>query len=95
MLGSKAIWGNAFPAISTVHVLQSIGADEVVNYREQDFAELYKDPSKHFDLIVDLIGGEPAGITESFLKYFLPSSPSLSAFAFNYTAGAFCTVLSE
>ena len=38
--------------------LQSIGADEVVNYREQDFAEVYKDPSKHFDLIVDLIGGE-------------------------------------
>lgn len=39
--------------------LQSLGADEVVNYREQDFAEIYKDPSKHFDAIVDLIGGTP------------------------------------
>lgn len=30
----------------------------MVNYREQDFAEVYKDPSKHFDIIVDLIGGQ-------------------------------------
>ena len=37
--------------------MQSIGADEVVNYREQDFSQVYKDPSKHFDAIIDLIGG--------------------------------------
>lgn len=41
--------------------LQKLGADEVLNYREQDFAEVYKDPSKHFDAIVDLIGGEASG----------------------------------
>lgn len=36
---------------------QGLGADEVVNYREQDFAALYADPSVHFDAVVDLIGG--------------------------------------
>lgn len=38
--------------------LQSLGADEVVNYRSDDFSELYKDPAKHFDVVVDLIGGK-------------------------------------
>ena len=38
--------------------MQSLGADEAVNYREQDIAELFKDPSKHFDAIVDLVGGQ-------------------------------------
>ena len=37
-------------------VLQEIGADETVNYREQDFAEVYKD--KPFDYIFDSVGGE-------------------------------------
>ena len=39
--------------------MQSLGADEVVNYREQDFAEVYKDPSKHFDAVIDCLGGKP------------------------------------
>ena len=37
-------------------VWQEIGADETVNYREQDFAEVYKD--KPFDYIFDSVGGE-------------------------------------
>lgn len=36
-------------------VLQELGADEVVNYREEDFSEKYKD--KPFDIVVDCIGG--------------------------------------
>ena len=36
-------------------VLQELGADETVNYREQDFAEVYKD--KPFDFIFDSVGG--------------------------------------
>ena len=36
-------------------MLQEIGADETVNYREQDFAEVYKD--KPFDYIFDSVGG--------------------------------------
>lgn len=51
-----------------IDFVKSIGADEVVNYREQDFAELYKDPSKHFDLIVDLIGGETETKSYSLIK---------------------------
>jgi hypothetical protein len=37
--------------------LQELGADEVLNYKEEDFAEKYKD--KPFDLVIDPIGGEP------------------------------------
>ena len=37
--------------------MQSLGADEAVNYREQDIADVFKDPSQHFDVIVDLVGG--------------------------------------
>ncbi len=36
-------------------VWQDLGADETVNYREQDFSEVYKD--KPFDFIFDSIGG--------------------------------------
>ncbi len=36
-------------------VLQELGADEVLNYKEEDFAEKYKD--KPFDLVIDPIGG--------------------------------------
>ena len=39
-------------------VWQELGADETVNYREQDFAEVYKD--KPFDFIFDSIGGMTA-----------------------------------
>ena len=46
--------------LSSFSLMQSLGADEVINYREQDFAEIYKDPSKHFDAVVDLIGGTPS-----------------------------------
>jgi NADPH:quinone reductase-like Zn-dependent oxidoreductase len=35
-----------------------LGTDETVNYREQDFAEVYKD--KPFDFIFDSIGGMAA-----------------------------------
>lgn len=36
--------------------MQSLGADEVVDYTKEDFAEKYK--AAPFDAIVDLIGGE-------------------------------------
>ena len=36
--------------------MQSVGADEVVDYTKEDFSEKYKD--KPFDAIVDLIGGD-------------------------------------
>ena len=39
-------------------VRQELGADETVNYREQDFSEVYKD--KPFDFIFDSIGGMAA-----------------------------------
>ena len=39
-------------------VWQELGADETVNYREQDFAEVYKD--KPFDFIFDSVGGMTA-----------------------------------
>ena len=38
--------------------MQSLGADEVVNYRTDDFAELYKEPAKHLDAIIDVVGGK-------------------------------------
>ena len=34
---------------------QELGADEVVNYREEDFTEKYKDAK--FDAVIDTIGG--------------------------------------
>lgn len=37
-------------------VLQELGADETVNYREQDFADVYRD--KPFDFIFDSVGGK-------------------------------------
>jgi len=37
-------------------VVQELGADETINYREQDFADIYKD--KPFDYIFDSVGGE-------------------------------------
>lgn len=36
--------------------LKELGADETVNYREQDFADVYKD--KPFDFIFDSVGGD-------------------------------------
>jgi len=36
--------------------VQELGADETINYREQDFADVYKD--KPFDYIFDSVGGE-------------------------------------
>ncbi|KAL3157718.1 hypothetical protein ABBQ32_012147 [Trebouxia sp. C0010 RCD-2024] len=36
--------------------LKELGADETLNYREEDFAEVYKD--KPFDYIFDSVGGE-------------------------------------
>lgn len=48
--------GNVEPCGDIRHiVLQELGADEVVNYREEDFSEKYKD--KPFDLVIDCIGG--------------------------------------
>lgn len=35
--------------------VQDLGADETVDYRSQDFAELYKD--RPFDFIFDSVGG--------------------------------------
>ena len=55
-------------------LLQSLGADEVVNYREQDFAEVYKDPSKHFDAVIDCLGGEPCFTLLSY-HVFYASAP--------------------
>ena len=67
--------------------MQSLGADEAVNYREQDITEVFKDPSQHFDVVVDLVGGQ-AQITSlychksyitlsSLTKATSPSPPSL------------------
>ncbi|KAL3159742.1 hypothetical protein ABBQ38_010148 [Trebouxia sp. C0009 RCD-2024] len=36
--------------------LKELGADETLNYREEDFAEVYKD--KPFDFIFDSVGGD-------------------------------------
>ena len=36
--------------------MQELGADETVNYRKQDFADVYKD--KPFDYIFDSVGGK-------------------------------------
>lgn len=36
-------------------MMQELGADEVVDYRTEDFAERYKD--KPFDLVIDSLGG--------------------------------------
>ena len=36
--------------------MQELGADEVLNYKEEDFAQKYQD--KPFDLVIDPIGGE-------------------------------------
>ncbi len=44
-------------------VRQELGADETVNYREQDFSEVYKD--KPFDFIFDSIGGMTVSVTDS------------------------------
>ena len=49
--------------------MQSLGADEAVNYRKDDIAEVFKDSSKHFDVVVDLVGGP-------HLKALLPPSHS-------------------
>lgn len=47
-------------------VAQSLGADEVVDYTKEDFAEKYKDDP--FDAIVDLIGGETEVKSYDLLK---------------------------
>ncbi|EIE19170.1 NAD(P)-binding protein [Coccomyxa subellipsoidea C-169] len=44
----------AGPANQTF-IKEELGADEVLNYKEEDFAEKYKD--KPFDLVIDAIGG--------------------------------------
>lgn len=41
--------------------MQSLGVFEAVNYKNQDIAEVFKDPSKHFDVVVDLVGGQHLG----------------------------------
>lgn len=41
---------------SASNVVQELGADETINYREQDFADVYKD--KPFDYIFDSVGGK-------------------------------------
>ncbi len=38
------------------NVVQELGADETINYRKQDFADVYKD--KPFDYIFDSVGGK-------------------------------------
>lgn len=40
--------------------LQELGADEVVDYKTEDFAEKYKD--QPFDLVVDTVGGGHCGV---------------------------------
>lgn len=44
---------------------QDIGADETIDYRSQDFAEVYAD--KPFDYIFDSVGGVPAICTHAVL----------------------------
>ena len=47
---------SAFIETTVSSTMQSVGADEVVDYTKEDFSEKYKD--KPFDAIVDLIGGD-------------------------------------
>ena len=47
------------------HGQQDIGADETIDYRSQDFAEVYAD--KPFDYIFDSVGGVPAICTHAVL----------------------------
>ena len=49
-------------------VLQSLGVFEAVNYKNQDIAELYKDPSTHFDVVVDLVGGQHFNATPPHIR---------------------------
>ncbi len=37
-------------------MLQDLGADEVIDYRQQSVDQVFKD--NHFDAVVDQIGGE-------------------------------------
>jgi NADPH:quinone reductase-like Zn-dependent oxidoreductase len=36
-------------------VVEALGADEVVDYRSQDFAEVYSAPDKQFDIVWDCL----------------------------------------
>jgi NADPH:quinone reductase-like Zn-dependent oxidoreductase len=69
---AKILYDDAFVVGTTgpknIDFVKSLGADEIVNYREQDFSEVYKDPSKHFDVIVDLVGGEEEGKAIALIK---------------------------
>jgi NADPH:quinone reductase-like Zn-dependent oxidoreductase len=51
-----------------VAFVKSLGVFEAVNYKNQDIAEVFKDPSKHFDAIVDLVGGDEEGKATKLLK---------------------------
>ncbi|BDA49570.1 Reticulon-4-interacting protein 1, mitochondrial [Coccomyxa sp. Obi] len=46
--------------------MKELGADEVVNYRSEDFAEMYKD--KPFDLVIDSVGGDVEDRSYTVLK---------------------------
>lgn len=53
-------------------MVQELGADEVVDYRTEEFAERYKD--KPFDLVIDSVGGALSchadkAVTSSYLFY--------------------------
>jgi hypothetical protein len=41
-------------------VLECLGADEVVDYTSQDFADLYSAPDKQFDIVWDVLVGATA-----------------------------------
>ena len=62
--------------------MQDIGADETIDYRSQDFAEVYKD--KPFDYIFDSVGGMPA-TPEFHIQHY--DSASMPAVAFSSQAG--------
>jgi NADPH:quinone reductase-like Zn-dependent oxidoreductase len=47
-----------------VEFLKSLGADEVINYKEQDFSEILKD----FDLVLDSMGGDVQSKSYRVLK---------------------------
>ena len=78
-----SLFGSGEPGDIRHGVLQELGADEVVNYREEDFSEKYKD--KPFDLVIDCIGGVHAPNTEAHL---LDEFPRLCLPACEYCPGS-------
>ena len=63
----------SFSRVADLVMMQELGADEVVDYRTEDFAERYKD--KPFDLVIDSLGGVVSCHAEQSSDEQLPLLP--------------------